>query len=462
MKVDPFRLNKKTREQCVLYKMLRSCGRHLSFHTPGHKIGEWDITELSFSDNLTAPTGCIQTAQTEMAKILGAAASFIFTDGSTGGIFAILYAAKSLGVQKIAFPETAHKSLYNGCSVLGLEAVTFAVERKNAIPMPYSLTVLSAAVDDADALFITSPDYYGNIPDLKGIAALCREKGKYLFIDGAHGGHLHFDKNLYAGAYADLWVDGVHKSLPAYTQGAVVSARTPALAAKLSEGLDVFRTTSPSYPIMASVEYAVKFPRNEKLESCVKEFVFEYPEFFYFGGDWTKLCFLAGRQSFDIAKELETQGIFAEFCDGNVIMFYLSPALKLSQFKRLKKALLGYIEALKLMWSPSEKMVSVTAEKSQEELQENPQKVQEKLQEEPVRQIPAPVVLEKGTETEWVELAVATGRVCAKVCGLFPPCMPLILEGEVILEKKILLLEKADNTFGLKDGKICVYKSING
>ena len=137
MKVNPFRLNKETRERCVLYKMLRSCGRHLSFHTPGHKIGEWDITELSFSDNLTAPTGCIQIAQAEMAKILGAAASFISTDGSTGGIFAILYAAKLLGVKKIAIPETAHKSLYNGCFVLGLEAATFSVERKNAIPMPY-------------------------------------------------------------------------------------------------------------------------------------------------------------------------------------------------------------------------------------------------------------------------------------------------------------------------------------
>ena len=227
MKVDPFRLDKKTRERCVIYKMLReACGRHLSFHTPGHKIGAWDLTELSFSDNLSSPTGCIQTAQKEIAEILGAAASFLSTDGSTGGIFAILYAAKTLGVKRIAMPETSHKSLYNGCAALGLDAVTFAVERKNGIPAPVSLTVLSAAVDEADALFLTSPDYYGNIPDLKGIAELCKERGKLFFIDGAHGGHLHFDREKYAGAYADLWVDGVHKSLPAYTQGAIVSART--------------------------------------------------------------------------------------------------------------------------------------------------------------------------------------------------------------------------------------------
>jgi arginine/lysine/ornithine decarboxylase len=33
--------------------------KHFSFHTPGHKIGAWDITELSFSDNLISPQSCI-------------------------------------------------------------------------------------------------------------------------------------------------------------------------------------------------------------------------------------------------------------------------------------------------------------------------------------------------------------------------------------------------------------------
>ena len=444
MKVDPFRLDKKTRDRCVLYKMLReSCGRHLSFHTPGHKIGAWDLTELSFSDNLSAPTGCIQTAQKDIAEILGASASFFSTDGSTGGIFAILYAAKTLGVKRVAMPETSHKSLFNGCAVLGLEAAIFAVERKNGIPMPVSLTALSAAVDEADALFLTSPDYYGNIPDLKGIAEFCKERGKLFLIDVAHGGHLHFDREKYAGEYADLWVDGVHKSLPAYTQGAIVSARTKELAAKLSEGLDIFRTTSPSYPIMASVEYAARFPRNEKLEKSVREFTDRYAEFFYCGGDWTKLCFLAGRQAFDIAKELEDKGIYAEFCDGNVIIFYLSPALKSAQFKKLKTTLVGYMEALKLMWKPNETAGALDDRNGGQK---------------DVDQSPAPAVFDKNGETEWLELAYSEGRVCAKVCGLFPPCMPLILEGETITEKKIKLMLRADHLFGIKDGKICVYK----
>jgi arginine/lysine/ornithine decarboxylase len=89
----------------------------------------------------------------------------------------------------------------------------------------------------SDALFITSPDYYGNVADYQELRAYCDKEGKLLLVDGAHGGHLHFDKELYAGSYADIWVDGVHKSLPCYTQGAVVSARNEKLAEALEENL---------------------------------------------------------------------------------------------------------------------------------------------------------------------------------------------------------------------------------
>ena len=61
-------------------------------------------------------------------------------------------------------------------------------------------------------------------------------------------------------------------------------------------------------------------------------------------------------------------------------------------------------------------------------------------------------------ETEWIDLNYANGRICASVCGLFPPCTPLLLAGERISEEKLDLLSKADNAFGLIERKICVYK----
>ena len=404
MRMRRFFQDKRTRKKCHIYKMLSAQkGKHLSFHTPGHKQKGFDITELSYSDNLACPRGCIAQAEKDIAAILGASKSFILTDGSTSGVFSMLHAAKALGVKKVFVIEPAHQSVYNACAVLGLTILTIE--------------------SGADAILCTSPDYYGKIAELSKLRALCEKEGKLLLIDGAHGGHLHFDKGLYAGAYADFWVDGVHKSLPALTQGAVVSARTETQAAALGDAVKLFRTTSPSYPIMASVEYAVKYPRNESLERLVRAYALSQ-ERVTLQGDWTKLCVSFGKSAFEAEKFFENKGVFAEFCDGETVCFYLSPATKERHFKKLCKLL---------------------------------ERAFEKYPFEPVQRNPAPFVF-KETAGEWVELIKSENRVCAANCGLFPPCTPLIKRGEKITKEKIELLEKAIGVFGLNDGKIYVYK----
>lgn len=412
--------DQETLKKCHIYRILleNSVKPHLSFHTPGHKEGCWDITELSFSDNLSSPQGCILEAEREIAEIVGAAKSFILTDGSTCGVLSMLYAAKILGVKTVALPMSGHKSAFNGCKLLGLTPILY----QNEPPM----SAFTNIFDCTDCIFVVSPDYYGHIPDLRWLREYCREKGKLLLIDGAHGGHLHADKLRYAGAYADLWVDGVHKSLPAMTQGAVASARTEKYAAALREGVEIFRTSSPSYPIMASVEYAVKYPRNEQLEESAR--AFQKQERILRSDDWTKVCALFGEWSFEVEKTLEQEGIYAEFCDGNVVMFYLSPATTMSDFERLKTRLAELF-----------KQYSYTPIKQ-------------------TQRIPVPTVSYENRETEWVDLRDSEGRICAANCGLFPPCTPLIFSGERVEKEKLTLLAKADNVFGIVEGKILVYK----
>ncbi len=415
--------------------MLQGQGEHLSFHTPGHKQKGWDITELSYSDNLSCPNGCLLRAEQDVAAVLGAYGSFLLTDGSTCGVLSMLYAAKSLGVKSLAFCEASHKSLFNGCALLGITPLLYPPKKVEKVPFPYTMYELTEKfaplLEGADGIVVTSPDYYGRVADLEGLRAYCNQTGKLLLIDGAHGGHLHFDKKIYAGAYADLWVDGVHKSLPALTQGAVVSARTERFFGALRKGVDIFRTTSPSYPIMASVEYAVKYPRNEELERRVKAFQKGNPRLLQ-GEDWTKACALFGKHAFAVQKLLEEEGIFAEFCDGNVLTFYLSPASEYAHLESLQKRLTELFAQF-----PYE--VDESAEKELE-------------------RVPAPLLLEKMDETEWVELNEAEGEICANVCGLFPPCTPLIRAGEKITREKIALLQRADNAFGLRERRILILK----
>ena len=422
-------------KNCKIYGMLEGqSSAHISFHTPGHKTQGWDITELSYSDNLSCPHGCIAEAQRDIAEILGAEKSFILTDGSTSGVLSMLHVAKSFGVKTIAVCANAHKSVWNGCKLLGITPLVYPQKYRGKIPYTPTMSALKTEFSEilrtADALFFTSPDYYGNITDLKAVRAYCDETGKLLLIDGAHGGHLHFHKEVYAGTYADLWVDGVHKSLPAFTQGAVVSARNKRLADALSEAVDIFRTTSPSYPIMASVEYAVKYPQNKVLEENAAAFEKSCARIAN-SDDWTKLCAVFGDQAFDVEKDFEKLGIFPEFCDGNVLTFYLSPATKAEDFETLKTHLKQAFEKYPL---------------SKDENVEND-----------VQRIPAPLVFEE-TEVEWVKISAAEGRVCALNCGLFPPCTSLIFSGERITAEKLALLEKADNLFGVQEQKILVLK----
>ena len=424
-----FLISRKTWKACRIKTMLQSRKNraHVSFHMPGHKRRGDDITELSYSDNLASPSGCIQQAQAEIAAVLGASAAFLLTDGSTSGVYSMLKAAKQIGVKTIAAPVLSHKSFFNGCALLGLAPVLFELPMA-ATPLPVGADDCADVLAEADALFLTSPDYYGNIPDLAAIAALCKRQGKLLLIDGAHGGHLHFHSALYAGQYADFWVDGVHKSLPALTQGAVVCAKSEEGGAALEEAVEVFRTSSPSYPIMASVEFAVKYPQNTWLEARVARLKAKY-DCIYQNADWTKVIVFVD-DGFTAAKQLEKQGVFAEFSDVHVVCFYLSPVTTKRQIRLLEMVIAKWQK--KGVTIPQNALPSNHAPRILQNIDEK--------------------------ETEFVPLSEAEGRIVARTVGLFPPCLALAVKGECLTKEHITRLQRADNTFGLKENKILVVK----
>ncbi len=317
--------------------MLRAQQRpHISFHTPGHKRAGADITELSYSDCLSDPHGVLRDAEADAAEILGAARSFFLTDGSTSGVFSMLWAAKRTGVSSVAVPAFSHPSVFHACEVMGLKVHTMSQDVHRGIPVQPTAEAIGRALSRADALLLTSPDYYGFFAPLNAARTLAEAAKKLLLIDGAHGAHLHFTE-AYAGRYADLWVDGVHKSLPAMTQGAVVSARTEALGDLLREGVLRFRTTSPSYPILASVEYAVKYPRNLAVERAAEAFKMRHG--CVKNDDWSKLLFPVGEQGARAQALLEHEGVYPEFYDGNYLMFYLSPCTRLRELRVLGELL---------------------------------------------------------------------------------------------------------------------------
>lgn len=426
-------------------------------HMPGHKnLGDFrsqfpvaaiDFTELDITDDLSCPSGVIGKAQDDIAEILGAERAYITTDGSSSGVMAMLFVAAAYG-NKIIVPRNSHKSVFNACRLLNLEPVIVQGAEENGVlaPPPAEL-IETLIVNDVNiaGMLITSPDYYGNIAPLESYAAILKKYDRLLLADGAHGSHLVLNEGRegYAGVYADIWVDGVHKSLPVLTQGAVLCVNNRKLISRAEEALAIFRTTSPSFPIMASVEYGVKyFINNPKYFARAFNAVGELKSglegiTLYPSADWTKFAvdFKPLGISPYLAEEIfEKKGIYPEFNDGRYILFYLSPSVEPFHLSEFKNTLLWVCAQKKLQNTYREVPSVPAADRTYSFLYAYRQK------------------------TEWVPLKQSVGKMCADNAGITPPCLPVVIAGEMIGVQAVDVLLKARNTFGTVDGKIKVVK----
>lgn len=441
----------------ILKQLKKKAKAAKGFHVPGHKgrgafkklfpVASFDVTELSYSDNLASPSGVIERAQRDIAEILGAKKSYILTDGSTCGVMAMTYVASGYG-RKIIVPRNSHVSVWNACALFGLEPVIVQGETRDGIMLPPSPAAVErlVSVDKTIAgMIVASPDYYGNIAPLSEYREILSRYSRIFLVDGAHGAHLAFEpeKQGYAGLYADMWVDGAHKSLPTLTQGAVVSVNNAEYAVKLEEALAIFRTTSPSYPVMASVEYGVKYLANnvkicETAKAARREFAEKFPDLkIYPSDDWTKLLIdfaPLGISADKAAAALEKRHIYCEFSDGRYILFYLSPMTTVKELLSLGSALTKVISAKKLKSTYVARPAVAPSARTYS--------FQYALR----------------SEKESVPLKSAAGRMCARSAGLTPPCVPVVAAGEIITDAAVSLLRSAKNTFGITDGNITVVK----
>lgn len=442
----------------ILTQLSRYKGKdRIRLHMPGHKnfpafraafpVAPIDITELSFSDDLSCPSGAIDRAQRDIAEITGAKRAFITTDGSSSGVMAMMYVAAAFG-NKIIVPRNSHKSVFNACRLLGTEPVIVQGKEEEGVltfPEPELLEKLIVNDVNISGAIITSPDYYGNIAPLDRYAEVLRKHGRYLFVDGAHGAHLALeeDRKGYAGVYADMWVDGVHKTLPVLTQGAAVLVANEELSDKAEEAMSVFRTTSPSYPVMASVEYGIKyFINNPKLLSRAKDAVAAFRAemegvTFYPSADWAKVAIDFKPLGIDpsIAQTaLEKKGIYAEMNDGRYLLFYLSPVVTAGQLAELRAALIGVMAKKKNKGTFRDRPSIPVAERTYS------------------------FIYALRQRAEYVPLREAVGRMCAENAGVTPPCLPVVIAGEMVSSQAAELLSSAKNTFGVRDGKIKVVR----
>ena len=404
----------------------------ISFHMPGHKgnipVPIVDVTELSGTDNLMCPEGIIKEAQTEMAKVLGKKEAFFLTNGATSGILASILATVTPG-ETVLVDRNCHASVIYGLILAGgiPKFVYPKVNHEFGIPCPLSAEDID--YDGEKILIVTSPTYYGEVANIKKIRETV---GDITIIqDEAHGAHFYFDDSLASCRTneSDLTVLSFHKTMPTLNQGAVLCCNTDKISPKkIKQAISLVHTTSPSYPILSSLDYSGIFGKElyhnrtilQKIKQLSKALTEKTPLRILTNQDSYKLllnCNCANITAEELDRYLQnTHKIYAEGVFGNNLLLMFSPCNKAEEIQILSKALLEF------PWEPKE---CVTTKYSLLKLSQ--------------AMAPRDAYFAEG---EWIPVGEAVGRISKENITRFPPCVPIVTVGEELSEEAIGLIPK--------------------
>ncbi len=262
-------------EEYILQDQLaRYAPRLYPLHMPGHKRRmapapdlpyTWDLTEVEGVDDLHEAEGILAQAMARTATLWGADRSWYLVNGSTCGILAAIHAAVPFGGSLLC-ARNCHKSVYHAIQLGHLHPhwLLPPVDPDFGIYGSLPPQAVARALDahpEASCLVLTSPTYEGVLSDLKAIADLCHARNIPLIVDEAHGAHylpLAAPWGWRGGAVAagaDLVIQSPHKTLPSLTQTALLHLNGDRIdPAAVEQALDLFETSSPSYPLMASLD----------------------------------------------------------------------------------------------------------------------------------------------------------------------------------------------------------------
>ncbi len=240
------------------------------FTIPGHKydldlLGDvvaGDVPLYGGLDTVKDAAHLLARAEARAADLWGADVARFSVAGSTHGNLALALAVAAPG-RRVIVGRTLHRSLLVGLVLAGLEPVWVRPEVDAARGVPRGVT--PAAVEeafgrapDAAAVLVGDPSYVGTTGDVAGQAEVAHRHGVPLVVDAAWAAYFGFHPSLPRHALqqgADALVTSAHKTLPAWSQGALVLARTERIdGARLDAAFDIGHTTSPSGTILASID----------------------------------------------------------------------------------------------------------------------------------------------------------------------------------------------------------------
>ncbi|WP_270431719.1 aminotransferase class V-fold PLP-dependent enzyme [Holdemanella biformis] len=410
-------------------------------HMPGHKgVGilgfeGMDLTEIYGADELFAAEGIIKESEQNASTLFGCP-TYYSTQGSTLCIQTmctiLCQDAKSKGKKpKILAGRNAHRSFIHAAALLDFD-IAWLYGNSDYLSCTISTETLEKEIleNNPTAVYLTNPDYLGNLLDIKSLASICKKHDVLLAIDNAHGAYLRFlEPSLHPiDLGADLCCDSAHKTLPVLTGGAYLhlsDSLNQVWKNDVKHFMEYFSSTSPSYLIMASLDAA-----NEVLDTTFRNSLFECIQrvdilknaliqhgYTILSGEPMKITISTkefGYTGNEIANLLMECDIYPEFYDSDYIVLMPSPYNTKDDLKRLETCLCK-IERKSVVFNSFPKL-------------ERARKVMN------VRQaLFAPSMT--------LNISKSLGQVCSSVSVSCPPAILPVIPGEVISESSVEVMK---------------------
>ena len=410
-------------------------------HMPGHKgagilgFEGMDLTEIYGADELFAAEGIIKESEQNASSLFGCP-TYYSTQGSTLCIQTmctiLCQDAKSKGKKpKILAGRNAHRSFIHAAALLDFE-IEWIYGNSDYLSCKIHAEDLEKAIIESlpTAVYLTNPDYLGNLLDIKSLASVCKKHNVLLAIDNAHGAYLRFlEPSLHPiDLGADLCCDSAHKTLPVLTGGAYLhlsESLNQVWKNDVKHFMEYFSSTSPSYLIMASLDVAnevLDTTFRNSLSECVRSVASLKNTLVQHGytilsGEPMKITISTkefGYTGNEIANLLMECDIYPEFYDSDYIVLMPSPYNTKDDLKRLETCLCG-IERKPLLIN-------------------KPPKLEQSKKAMNVRQ-----ALFSSSIT--LDVSKSLGQVCSSVTVSCPPAILPVIPGEVISESSIEVMK---------------------
>lgn len=405
----------------------------IRMHMPGHKgrlgapalrqAAELDLTEIPGADSLFEASGILAESEANAAALYGAAYTFYSCAGSTLCIQTMLLLMKQEGRAIIA-ARNVHRAFLNACVLLDLTVQWVYPRESDGILSgtyaPEDFETVLEQLHRPACVYLTSPDYLGHMADIRGVAEVCRKYHAKLLVDNAHGAHLAFlpwqCHPIQLGA--DYCCDSAHKMLSGLTGTAYLHVRSDidADANRVRDAMAVFASTSPSYLMLASLDWCNRELASPLFREQLSEVIDHVQalkchfssRYVFVDGDPLHLTINAaasGCIGTELAAHLAKAGIVVEYADLYHVVLLCSAGCTREDFYCLRNALEQFI--------PKQPPVSQKYALPQPEM---------------VCGIREAALAPQET----IPIEKSIGRICAAVKVPCPPAVPIVLSGERI------------------------------